>query len=161
LRDLTAAGVVERIEATPPVATPRFRLTAWGRGLQPAVEALAVWATPRVAAATGSEEFRSRWLVIPAASLLHDAEPTAGVATIEIRTGDEPVTVRVGDGRVRAAVGTGDAEPDLVMSGPPRSILGVLAGALDPTQAAAAGVACQGDHALLGRVVPGPPVPTG
>jgi DNA-binding HxlR family transcriptional regulator len=154
LRDLETAGVVDRVPPPDPGATPRFRLTGWGRQLRPVLDALAVWGGPRVAAASGEEEFRSRWLVIPAESLLADSDPAAGPATIEIRTGDEPVSVRVAEGAVRAAVGAVDGEPDLVLTGPPRPILGVLSGALDAERAAGYGVSCRGDHTLLGRVVP-------
>lgn len=157
LRDLESAGVVERTAPSAPGATPRFRLTDRGRQLRPALEALAVWGGPRVAAAQGDEEFRSRWLVIPAEAMLRDGDPDAGPATIEIRTGDEPITVQVEHGSVRAATGPA-VEPDLVLTGPPRSILGVLSGALDVERAAVVGVSCQGDHGVLARVLP-PPSP--
>ena len=153
LRDLEESGVVERVPPAPPVATPQFRLTPWGQRLRPVLDALSVWGGPRVAAASGGETFRSRWLVIPAEGMLHDAEPEAGPATIEIRTGDEPVTVHIDGGRVRARIGPAVDEPDLVITGPPRSVLGILAGALDQDQAKAAGVDCQGDHTLLARVI--------
>ena len=153
LRELESVGVLERLAAAPPVSTPRFRLTAWGRALRPTVDALAVWAAPKVAAATGSEEFRSRWLVIPAETLLHDGDPGAGRATVEIRTGDEPITVEV-DGDVRAHVGAPEHEPDLVITGPPRAVLGVISGALDQQRAQSVGVSCVGDHTLLGRLIP-------
>src|SRR6059058_2489208 len=46
LRDLESAGVVEREEAPPPVATTLFRLTERGRELLPALHALGHWGGP-------------------------------------------------------------------------------------------------------------------
>jgi hypothetical protein len=44
LRELTAAGVVDRRRLPPPGAPRVYELTAWGRGLEPIVVALGTWA---------------------------------------------------------------------------------------------------------------------
>src|SRR3954452_13349106 len=73
LRDLEAACVIRRDDPRPPVATPLFRLTDRGRGLLPAVEALAVWGGNEfVPGVAGDAEFRSRWMIIPIGGVLRD-----------------------------------------------------------------------------------------
>ena len=46
LRELEEAGVVERTEAPPPVATTLFCLTPRGEALRPVIKALGAWAGP-------------------------------------------------------------------------------------------------------------------
>src|SRR5213083_955663 len=46
LRELEAAGVVQREDAPPPVATTLFSLTERGRALQPVISELSRWGVP-------------------------------------------------------------------------------------------------------------------
>jgi DNA-binding HxlR family transcriptional regulator len=154
LRDLESRGVVERRPPAPPVATPVFRLTDWGRQLRPIVSALALWARPLVASTRGTEEFRSRWLILPVEAMLHDSEPGGEPAVIELSTGDEPITIDIDAGRVSARVGAPARVPDLIISGPPRPILGLLSGSIDAQRAASMGVKLDGNTGLLARVTP-------
>lgn len=152
LRDLEAAGVVRRQEPRPPVATPVFRLTERGRGLAPAMEALAVWGGNEfVPDVPGDAEFRSRWLIIPIEAVLADQRPDEPAVTIAVRTGDEPLDVRVADGEVRA-VAADPRDPDLTIAGPPKPVLGLLAGKLPAGAAARFGVVITGDRRVLQRV---------
>src|SRR5437763_14966524 len=65
LRELEQAGVVEREEAPPPVATTLFRLTERGRALRPALLALGLWGGPLLAEGQHGDEFRSYWIALP------------------------------------------------------------------------------------------------
>lgn len=156
LRDLEVAGVVRREAPRPPVATPVIRLTALGQGLRPAVDALAVWGGEQVPAAAADGEFRSRWMIIPIEALLRDTDPDDRPMIMELVTGDEPVVVEVGAGEVRARTSggraAGDPAPDLVVTGPPKAILGLLAGTLPLAAAQRLGVRTHGDHHVLHRV---------
>lgn len=152
LRDLEAAGILRREDPRPPVATPVFRLTDRGRGLLPAIEALAVWGGGSVPEMSGDAEFRTRWMVIPIEAMLTDHSPDQPPSAILIRTGDEPVTVRIGGGSVRATVGDPATEPDAVITGPPQPILGIIAGKLPVSAAAMVGVVIAGDLSVLERV---------
>ncbi len=156
LRDLEAAGVVRREAPRPPVATPVLRLTDLGEGLRPAVEALAVWGGAQVPAAESSDEFRSRWLIIPIEAMLRDTAPVDPPMIMTLVTGDEPVIIEVGDGAVRARTASGgsDGDPvaDLVITGPPKAILGVLSGQLPLAAASRRGVRTRGDRDVLRRV---------
>lgn len=152
LRDLEAAGVVWREPPRPPVATPLIRLTERGAALRPAVEALAVWGGDLVPATSPDAEFRSRWLVIPVQVMLSDERPDEPPVSIAVRTGDESVTVIVAAGEVRARTGPSADPPDLVITGPGKPVLGILAGKLPVAAAPQAGVEIGGDRSVLGRV---------
>lgn len=155
LRGLEVAGVVRREAPRPPVATQVFRLTELGEGLRPAVDALAVWGGEQVPAAGADGEFRSRWLIIPIEAMLRDAAPDEPSMIMELVTGDESVIIEVGAGEVRARTSggrAGDPAPDLVVTGPPKAILGLLSGKLPLAATKRLGVRTRGDRDVLRRV---------
>lgn len=152
LRDLKAAGVVRREEPRPPVATPVLRLTERGAGLRSAVEALVLWGGELVPTTPGEAEFRTRWMVIPVEAMLTDLRPDDPPVTIAIRTGDEPLLIEVDTGQVRARTGEPDREPQVVITGPPKPVLGVVAGKLPLAAAPTVGVEITGDRSVLARV---------
>lgn len=152
LRDLEAAGILRREDPRPPVATPVLRLTDRGRGLLPAIEALAVWGGGFVPETSGDAEFRTRWMLIPIEAMLTDHSPEQPSSTILIRTGDEPVTVQIGGGSVHATVGAPAGEPELVITGAPKPILGIISGKLPVAAAPMVGVEIDGDRGALERV---------
>ena len=158
LRDLEISGLLRREQPRPPVATPLFRLTELGEGLRTAVEALAVWGGEQVPAAAADGEFRSRWLIIPIEAMLRDTTPEEPAVIMGVVTGDEPVIVEIGAGEVRARTaselrpGAQERPPDLVITGPPKAILGVLSGKLPLPAAKSFGVLLEGERGVLARV---------
>jgi hypothetical protein len=76
--------------------------------------------------------------------------------TVEVRCGDEPMTIRSTEGRVTVQPGHA-AAPDLVLSGPPEVIIGLLAEQLDATAAKDVGLAVTGDVGVLRRLRPTAP----
>src|SRR5436190_21477708 len=89
LRDLEQAGVVEREEAPPPIATTLFRLTERGRALEPVVDRLGRWGTPFMVEPAGDDAFRAHWLTYPVQLFLDDQAPDRPPVKIELRAGDE------------------------------------------------------------------------
>jgi len=63
------------------------------------------------------------------------------------------MTIESVGGEIRVHAGQ-PRSPDLVVNGPPNAILGLLAGRLDKSQAAAHGVAVLGDARRLRRLRP-------
>ncbi len=63
------------------------------------------------------------------------------------------MTVESAAGRVRVIPGR-PAAPDLVLSGAPDGIVGLLAGKLDPDRAATRGVGIKGDTSKLAKLYP-------
>lgn len=153
LRELEQAGIIRREAAPPPIATTLFHLTQRGEELRPVIEALADWGGPLVSRPIADEAFRSHWLKLPIELQLRDGEPELTPITIELRTGDEPMLVETIDGRVRARPGRAE-HPDVVLTGTPSVILGLLTGRLDLAEARQRGLGYDGDSAVLRRVQP-------
>src|SRR5689334_19645860 len=65
LRELEQAGIVEREDAPPPIATTLFSLTERGRELKPVMHELGRWGAPIMLESVGDDEFRSHWLALP------------------------------------------------------------------------------------------------
>jgi DNA-binding HxlR family transcriptional regulator len=161
LHDLEAAGLVRREEAAPPVATTLFHLTEAGAGLEPALEALGAWGIRYMAEPAEDDEFRSHWFTFPVELFLHDNAPDGPPLAIELRPASptasqaagRPAVVEVSGGEVRTRLGSA-ASPDLILSGSPRLILGLLGAYLTPADAEALGLDITGDPAILRRLQP-------
>jgi len=153
LRELEKAGILGREQAPPPVATALFALTPRGEQLAPVMRELGRWGAPLMAEPGGDAAFRSRWLKLPVELFLSDQTPDRPPVQIELRTGDEPMTIRTGDGEVRAHPGAAE-DPDLVLSGTPQLVIGVLSGRLGLGDASADGLQYDGDPGALTRVRP-------
>jgi hypothetical protein len=98
------------------------------------------------------ESFRGHWLAAPIAFIFGGHDPGRPALEAEIRAaGDGPITLKSADGIVTFQPGPA-AAPDLVISGPPDAIIGLLAGRLDETAAAGLGVSVLGDLAPLARL---------
>jgi DNA-binding HxlR family transcriptional regulator len=143
LRDLEAGGVVVRKDGV-------AALTPWGRELEPVMRAIGRWGAPLLGQPTPSEAFQSHWLALPLQEFLKDHAPTRAPQTLEVRTGDEPLSIDVGGGVVQIRTGRPD-RPDAIIGGPPRLVLPVLAGRV---RLATARVLFEGDRAVLRRVQP-------
>lgn len=153
LRELEAAGIVEREEAPPPIATTLFRLTERGRQLEPVLHALGRWGSPLVTRPIGDDEFRSHWLVLPLELHLKDRMPDAPPQTIEVRSADQPMTVEVKGGTVKARPGKAE-KPDLVLTGVASQVLGLMLNRLELAEARKRGLKVEGDVGVLKRVQP-------
>jgi DNA-binding HxlR family transcriptional regulator len=145
LRHLEQHGVVDRD------SRGTYRLTKWGQGLVEPIYALARWAGPLMAEPAGDDQFRSAWLVPVVAGIFGGVDPRRPDTTIEIHTGDSPMTVVSTLGRLEVQPGPAD-RPDLVISGPPEGVVGLLAGTLDKAGASERGVSVHGDIRRLARL---------
>lgn len=151
LRELEEAGIVVREDAPPPVASTLFSLTERGTGLVPALQELARWGAPLVAKRVKGDTFRSHWMALPLQWHLHDSRPEAPPAIIELRAGDEPLSLEVSGGAVRARFDR-PAKPDLVITGAPEVVVGLLLGWHSVEAAESKGLKTAGDKEVLGRI---------
>jgi len=147
LRSLEENGVVVRRP------DGRYLLTPWGEGLHDVVYTLGRWASPLMARPLGDDEFRPHWLRHILVALFEGVDKRRGDVTVELRCGDEPMTLVSSGGRVHLAAGRLDA-PDVVLTGRPDAVVGLIAGALRPAEAAAHGVSVTGDARRLSRLRP-------
>jgi len=153
LREMEEAGIVQREDAPPPVATALFSLTERGEELMPALYALGRWGAPLMGERGDDDEFRSHWLKYPLEHLFADAEPGKAPVTVQLRTGDQPMVVETAGGAIRANPGTAE-HPDAVVTGEPDAVIGLLRGVIDLRAAKRAGVRVEGDTEALARVRP-------
>jgi DNA-binding HxlR family transcriptional regulator len=110
LRELDAAGVVQRRRLGPPVSAQVYKLTEQGLALRPVVIELARWGS-RVPTATRAQ-LSSDALAI---ALMTTFDPTgAEDIRIELRLGDDVFSAEISDGRFDITRGNSDA-PDVVI----------------------------------------------
>jgi DNA-binding HxlR family transcriptional regulator len=159
LRELERAGVIEREEAPPPIATTLFRLTDRGEQLRPLLQHLTRWGVPLMTEPRPDDAVRSHWLASALELMLTDRRPDEAAVTIQLLTGDQPIAIEAADGAIHTRLGQAD-DADATLAGPPMPILGLLLGRLQLSDAKAIGLECRGDLAVLDRVgadVDGPP----
>ena len=105
LRELEHAGVIAREDAPPPVATTLFRLTPRGEQLRPVLDDLMRWGMPLMIEHDPEDAVRSHWLAAALELMLTDRQPDAAPVTIELQTGDHPMSIETRDGAIHTRVG--------------------------------------------------------
>ena len=151
LRELEHAGVIAREDAPPPIATTLFRLTPRGDELRPVLDELFRWGLPLMTEQKPSDAVRSHWLAGALESMLIDRQPDASPVTVELQTGDQPIVIETREGAIHTRLGPADGA-DATLTGPPKPILGLLLGMLQPAEAKANGVDYRGDPEILDRI---------
>lgn len=151
LRQLEAAGVIRREFAPPPVATNLFSLSSRGRDLLPVIRELGRWGGPLLMEADEADAFHTYWMALPIELYYYDPSPDAGPVAIELRTGDEAMVLETAGGKVKARRGRAE-NPDALLSGPPKLVIGVLSGRLGLEEARRQGLKVEGDPGVLERV---------
>jgi DNA-binding HxlR family transcriptional regulator len=151
LRELERAGVIVRENAPPPIATTLFRLTPRGEQLRPVLQDLIRWGLPLMTEQKPGDAVRSHWLAWALELILTDLQPDAPPVTVELQTGDQPIVIETRDGTIQTRLGSAE-NADATLTGPPKPILGLLLGLLEPADVVALGVDCQGDPTILERI---------
>jgi DNA-binding HxlR family transcriptional regulator len=151
LRELEDHGLVHREAAPPPVATTLYHLSDAGRELEPVLRALGRWGVKFMPNPTGDEAFRSHWLSFPVSEFLRDGAPDGPPAVIEVRTGDRPAVIEMGRGDISIRLGSVPS-PDLVLEGDGPTVLGVLTGLLNLSDARKLGLGTEGSTTVLRRL---------
>jgi DNA-binding HxlR family transcriptional regulator len=155
LKELEDEGLISRENAPPPVATALYALTPNGRALEPVLKALGLWGLRYMTAERPADSFQSHWLAYAPAWFTTDADPDGPAAVIQLAAAGEEAVIELGDGQVRGRVGRA-ADPDLVLDGPPRAVLGLVTGLIDIELASTIGLTVRGRRELLGRLRPLP-----
>jgi DNA-binding HxlR family transcriptional regulator len=153
LKELEDAGLVSRDDAPPPVATALYTLTEDGRALEPVLKALGLWGLRHMRTERLADTFQAQWLAYAPAWFTADADPAGPPAVIQLLAAGEEAVIELGDGVVRTRVGRA-ADPDLLLEGPPRAILGLLTGMISIDQARVIGLTLAGRRDLLTRLRP-------
>lgn len=154
LKELEAAGLTEREDAPPPIATTLYQLTETGHSLEPVIKSLALWGLKFMKEERPGDEFRPQWLFLDWFTV--DAEPQSPPAAIQLITADQLAVIELRDGQPRTRPGR-VPKPDLTLEGPPRTLLGLLTGLVDLQTARRIGITATGDTRLLARLQPAVP----
>ncbi|HXO51248.1 MAG TPA: helix-turn-helix domain-containing protein [Mycobacterium sp.] len=131
----------------------RYGLTERGEGLRDVVYAIGRWAYPLMGEMGPEDTFRGHWIVNTITALFPGADDTRPELTVEVRSGGEAMTVRSGGGRVTAEWGPAPA-PDLVLTGPPDTIISLFAQRINVDEAKTSGLAVTGDPRQLRKLRP-------
>ncbi|MBO2458883.1 winged helix-turn-helix transcriptional regulator [Actinomadura violacea] len=153
LKDLEEAGLIGREDAPPPIATVLYSLTGDGLALEPVLKALGQWGLRLMDAERPDDAFQARWLACASAWFAADADPGAPPAVVQLVASGEQAVIEIGGGEVRARAGRA-ADPDLVLEGPPRAVLGLLTGVIGIDAATALGLTARGRREVLARLRP-------
>jgi DNA-binding HxlR family transcriptional regulator len=147
LRDLESNGVVEKGEGG------RYALTPWGEALHEPIYALGRWAGPLMKT-RGKAAFRPQWLRHMVIARFEGVDPDRQDMVVEVRfDGGEPATLVSSGGRVHMVRGR-TASPDVIVSGPPDGVAGLLGGRLSAKDARARKVKIEGDGRRLAGLRP-------
>jgi DNA-binding HxlR family transcriptional regulator len=153
LKELEDAGLVAREDAPPPVATVLYNVTENGLALQPVLKALGLWGLRYMSEERPDDAFQARWLAYAPAWFTTDADHDAPPAVIQLLAAGESAVIEMRGGDVHTQVGRAD-NPDLVLDGPPRAVLGLLTGLIDFKHARQLGLSTRGRRNLLKRLRP-------
>jgi DNA-binding HxlR family transcriptional regulator len=145
LRQLEESGVVGRD------TDGRYELTDRGRKLGAAVQELVRWGAPLMLSGQGTSSFRARWLELPLKLMFGGIDPQRPDLQIEVRTADEMLTLTSTAGAVDVRTGPAPS-PDVVVTGSPELIVGLMSGVLDKDVAISQGVSILGDFAEVERL---------
>jgi DNA-binding HxlR family transcriptional regulator len=145
LRQLEQHGVVVRDDQG------FYTLTPWGQQLAEPLKALTRWGSPLMKEMASSDSFRSRWLSGPVSVIFPGVDTDRPPFVAEIRAGESPVTMESTGGEVHLRPGPAVA-PDLVLTGPPDVVVGILSGRLDKKAAQDQGASVLGDLRPLSRL---------
>lgn len=155
LKDLEAAGLITREDAPPPVATVLYTLSETGLALEPVLKALGLWGLRFMTVDRPDDAFQAQWLAYAPAWFTTDADPDGPPAVIQLIASDELAVIELRDGQIHTRLGRA-TDPDLVLDGPPRAVLGLLSGMIDLERAYQIGLSIRGRRDLLARFRPVP-----
>jgi DNA-binding HxlR family transcriptional regulator len=153
LRDLEAAGVVERRLAEGDNNAIVYALTPWGAELREPVEGLIRWSTPLMTRGPAGDRFRVEWLGLALGALLTGRVAAHRSSTVGIAVDDQLLQVRTT--RSGTEVGPHDGRDlDAVVHADAPVVLGLAAGvlSLDDTRGL---VDIEGDESAV-RAIVGP-----
>ncbi|MDX6665663.1 MAG: hypothetical protein QOG68_1869 [Solirubrobacteraceae bacterium] len=153
LKQLEAAGVVERRLLPQPERGTVYELTSYGRELEPILMALGRWGTRSMGRLSSDVVSRSRWLVAGMLAFHDESRRVARPTTWELRLTDGAFTMRAEGSSLSVTAGAPD-EADLVVTIADDDLHRLLTGQLAPAEAIAAGtLTLDGDPAALPRLI--------
>jgi DNA-binding HxlR family transcriptional regulator/putative sterol carrier protein len=158
LRELEQAGVVRRSKLPPPAASRVYKLTEWGKELEPVIISLGRWGArspsrPRDAA-LGVDS-----LVLSLRTMFDPRAAEGLMASYELRLGEDRFRAEVADGRFEIARG-GAERPDAIVETDPATLAALVYDGRPLAEALRSGhVKLEGDESVVERFLTLFPLP--
>jgi DNA-binding HxlR family transcriptional regulator len=124
LKKLEEAAVIEKLILPPPAGSTVYRLTSRGEELRPSIAALADWGLALMKQAL-DDDFLGVVPTMSALVTMFDGHCAGEILDCELHVGEEVFRVVIEDGDIVVKPGTSPS-PDIVISGEPKSIVGLL-----------------------------------
>jgi DNA-binding HxlR family transcriptional regulator/putative sterol carrier protein len=138
LKELEAAGVVERTVLPPPAGSAVYQLTETGQGLETVMSALGHWGARFLGAPKKTDVMVPRAYFVAMRGVFNP-EAAAGVTeTYELRIGDLVFEVRVADGHLTTREGV-VRNPDVILTLDVQTLNDLMFHAVMPSAAVASG----------------------
>ena len=134
LRDLEAAGVVQRRKLPPPAASTVYELTEYGAGLEEVIHAIARWGARSLGPPRHEDDMDHEWGLNAFPALLFPERARGLNETYVITVDGDTFTVRLRDGHLRVELGATE-EADLVVAMDIATFFGLASGDLPPLEA--------------------------
>ena len=132
LKDLEAAGIVRRGTLPPPAASAVYELSELGRGLEPAVVALAGWGLRLLAEGREERTYQPVWAAVAMKATFRPSEARGVRESYEYRIDDDIFHARVDDGRVETGQGPAPGEAAFVLIASTDAFLALATGEILP-----------------------------
>jgi DNA-binding HxlR family transcriptional regulator len=129
LKELEQNGLVAKRTLSPPAPAVVYELSERGRGLGPALAALAQWGLQLLGSPRGDDDVRSRWLVLGLA-VTAKPDPSMADATFELRIENDRFHIRGRQGRLQPGDGPAPTA-DATITMTDRTLVAIAAGELD------------------------------
>ena len=151
LRELEAAGVLQKRKLPPPAASTVYELTPYGAGLEEVIHAIARWGARSLGVPRREDDIDREWGLNAFPALFYPERARGLTETYVIRVGDDAFTVRLEDGHMHAEVGA-EQTPDLDVAMDMDSFFALASGDLEPREAIAQGrLQARGEPDTLAR----------
>jgi DNA-binding HxlR family transcriptional regulator len=151
LRELEAAGVVQKRKLPPPAASTVYELTEYGAELKEALYALARWGARTLGPPKPDDELYPEWGVNGLPALFNAEEARGLTETYVLNVAGDVFTARIVNGSLDVSVGAAE-DADLVVEMDMETFFAVANGELELQEAANRGVArVEGDPEALDR----------
>ena len=138
LKELEAAGLIERTVLPPPAGSAVYQLTETGQSLETVMTALGRWGARFLGPPKKTDVMVPRAYFVAMRGVF-SPEPAAGITlTYEVRIGDLVFEVRVADGRLTTREGA-VRNPDVVLSMEVETLNALMFHTLTPAAALASG----------------------
>ncbi|MGA9858850.1 MAG: winged helix-turn-helix transcriptional regulator [Solirubrobacteraceae bacterium] len=153
LKQLEAAGVIQRRLLALPDGSVVYELTPYGRELEPILMGLGRWGTRSMGSLAPDVATRSRWLVAAMLAFHDERQAVSEPTTWELRLSDGPFTVRAEGTSLTVAAGAPQSA-EAVVTASDQTLYLLLTGQLAPARALEAGsVTVLGRQSMLPRLL--------